>query len=134
MFRTNFINYAEQYQRMIISWTKRCFLNAFNEAAHPVERRRRFGEESIELLQACGMPIDELQAIVKYVYGRPPGEPGQEVGGVMVTLAQLCEIRGINYGAEAIKELERIDTPELIEKIRGKQVSKQLHGIGGTPL
>lgn len=48
------------------------------------ERNHRFLEEALELVQACGCTESEAAQLVAYVYGRPAGDPPQEVGGVMV--------------------------------------------------
>ncbi|MGZ4968070.1 MAG: hypothetical protein ACXV8O_01525 [Methylobacter sp.] len=86
------------------------------------ERSHRFLEESLELVQACGCTKSEALQLVDYVYGRPAGEPYQEVGGVMVTLAALCLAHGLNMHENGETELTRIWT--MVEKIRQKQAAK----------
>ena len=63
--------------------------------------------------------------MVEYVFGRSQGEPAQEVGGVMVTLASLCSASGINMDEAGDVELAR--NWNRIEAIRAKQQSKP-HG------
>ena len=55
------------------------------------ERCYRFLEEVIELVQSIhgGLSEEDCIRTVKYVYGRNPGVPQQEVGGVMVTLTAM---------------------------------------------
>jgi len=130
MVSVNLPAMVDGYQRLVRTWTEKCFGTPTLE---PIERGRRLLEEAIELAQSVNVPAEQARQLVDYVYGRPVGEPSQEVGGVMITLAILCNGLGINFGEEALRELTRIDTPELIRKIRDKQVSKNLHGIGGTP-
>lgn len=97
-------------------------------AGDKVERNHRFLEEALELVQAAGCTKDEALRLVAYVYGRPVGELGQEVGGVMVTLAALCLAQSLDMHAEGERELERIWTK--IETIRAKQAAKPK----GSPL
>src|SRR5579872_2306460 len=78
----------ETFQQHVEPWLLACFGEQI--AADTVERNHRFFEEAAELVQACGMPKHEAHQLVEYVYGRPVGEPNQEAGGVMVTLAALC--------------------------------------------
>ena len=86
------------------------------------ERNRRFIEEALELVQACGMPKDDAFALVEYVYSRPKGEKSQEVGGVMITLSALCSVQNINLIEAAETEYQRIWNN--IDKIRKKHNSK----------
>lgn len=53
------------------------------------------------------------------------GEPAQEVGGVMVTLAALCLANGLDMHAAGETELARIWTK--VEAIRAKQAAKPKH-------
>lgn len=92
------------------------------------ERNHRFLEEALELVQACGCPAEDAHQLVDYVYGRPVGEPTQEVGGVMVTLAALCLANGIDMAASGETELARIWTK--VDAIRAKQAAKPK----GSPL
>jgi hypothetical protein len=64
-------------------------------------------------------------ALVDYVFGRPPGQTDQEVGGVMVTLAGLCSAVGINMAEAGNCELDQ--NWDRIDVIRAKQQSKP-HG------
>lgn len=93
------------------------------------ERNHRFLEEALELVQACGATADEAHQLVDYVYGRPAGEPAQEVGGVMVTMAALCLAQGMDMHKAAEAELSRIWTK--VEQIRAKQAAKP--AIGPLP-
>ncbi|MFX5747833.1 hypothetical protein ABTE19_23195, partial [Acinetobacter baumannii] len=72
------------------------------------ERNHRFFEEATELVQSTGMTQSEAHQLVDYVYGRPVGEPVQEVGGVMVTLAALCLAAKMDMHAAGETELARI--------------------------
>lgn len=113
------------FQSRVLSWLIACF--GSQVAADRVERNHRFFEEAGELVQACGMTREEAQALVDYTWSRPIGEPAQEVGGVMVTLAALCLANGLNMHAAGDTELTRINVPETIAKIRAKQAAKPKH-------
>lgn len=102
-------------------WLDACFGPAV--AADRVERNHRFIEEALELVQACGCTREHAHQIVDYVYGRPTGDPFQEVGGVMVTLAALCLATGLDMDGAGAKELQRVWFQ--IEQIRAKQAAKK---------
>lgn len=116
------------FQYKVATWMQTCFGPAIS--ADKQERNDRFLEEALELVQAGGMPKESALALVDYTFGRPVGDLRQEVGGVMVTLAALCQAHGADMDVEGAIEIDRIDTPELIEKIRAKQKSKPR----GSPL
>lgn len=108
------------FQERVNSWAVNCF--GVETANNLQERNHRFLEESLELVQATGCTKEEAYMLVDYVYGRPVGEPFQEVGGVMVTLAVLCVAAGLDMQTNGETELSRVWT--MIEKIRAKQASR----------
>lgn len=110
------------FQFDVGDWMLRCFGREISE--DKVERADRFGEEALELLQSVGMDKERVLRLVNYVYDRPEGDPRQEVGGVMVTLAAFCRAHGINLEKAAMAELKRICQPAVMEKIRAKQKAK----------
>lgn len=114
------------YQRAVAKWMKECF--SPSTVSNPRERAFRFLEEALELFQALDCTKEEAQSLVEYVFSRPKGEPAQEVGGVSVTLAALCGPVGIDWEDAAIKELERINSPEVLEKIRAKRAARVVPG------
>jgi hypothetical protein len=111
---------AQSWQQRVQEWMLACFGETI--ATDRLERCDRFGEEAIELLQSLGYDRNRLDALVDYVYGREMGEPYQEVGGVMVTLAALCSAHGIDVDAARETELARVWTK--VEQIREKQKAK----------
>jgi hypothetical protein len=113
------------FQLRVAGWMKSCFGPAI--AVDRVERNHRFLEESLELVQSLGCTASEAHQLVDYVFGRPVGEPGQEVGGVTVTLAALCNAGGLSIRDEATREFARISVPEVMAKIRAKQAAKPSH-------
>ncbi|MFN4296783.1 MAG: hypothetical protein ACK4FB_08055 [Brevundimonas sp.] len=113
---------GQSFQSRVLPWLMECF--GAEIAADKVERCDRFIEEALELAQSLDWPIERAHALVEYVFNRPKGEPHQEVGGVMVTLAALCEAAGLDMQAGGDDELARIMRPEIVLKIRAKQAAK----------
>lgn len=103
-----------------VDWMHACFTN--HDCTNVQIRNWRFLEEALELVQALGCTEDEAIQLVRYTFGRPLGEPRQEVGGVMVTLAALCIATGINMMEAGRAELARVWT--CIDKIRAKHAAK----------
>ncbi len=112
------------FQERVKPWLLECF--GAEISGDRMERNHRFLEEALELVQACGCTEIEAHQLVVYVFGRPVGEPYQEVGGVMVTLAALCLAHGMDMHADGETELARIWTK--VEQIRAKQAAKPKHG------
>lgn len=119
------------FQSKVARWMRKAFSPAVINS--PVERNRRFLEEALELVQANGMTQSEAADVVFYAYSRDQGDINQEVGGVMVTLAALCNERAVGMQHCAWAEMARIDTPETIAKIRVKQQAKAMIGMGLAP-
>ena len=108
------------FQSRVQPWMMTCF--GAEISADKAERNHRFLEEALELAQALGCPKDDALALVEYVYSRDIGDPPQEVGGVMVTLAALCLANELDMHECGETELARIWTK--VEKIRAKQAAK----------
>jgi hypothetical protein len=116
-----------QFQSAVGRWVTTCF--GADQVVQARHRAYRYGEESNELLQAVGVTRDEAHQLVDYVYGRPVGEQPQEVGGVMLTLAALCNALGLDMahcGRSALDEAW-----VRIEAIRAKERLKP--AIGPLP-
>ena len=111
------------FQDRVWRWLHECF--GFKVANDLTERCDRALEEHLELLQSLGYDRERIPLLVDYVYSRQIGEPSQEVGGVMVTLAALCAVAEIDMEEAAFVELVRIETPSIMERIRAKQASKR---------
>ena len=99
-------NEMEVFQNRVGIWVRRCF--GIKVAKDRTQRNHRFCEEALELVQACGCSKEDVLSLIEYVYNRPIGEKGQEVGGVMITLAALCEAQEISMTEEGERELNRI--------------------------
>ncbi len=123
---------APSYQAQVAEWMMKCFGADITNSLE--ERCFRFFEEAGELCQALGMTERQARDLVTYTWSRDKGEPSQEVGGVMVTLAAMCHAAGLNMVADGETELARINTPETIDRIRRKHHSKTLRTEhGGLP-
>lgn len=114
------MNNEKDYQNRVNDWMQACFGKEIS--ADQLERGDRLLEEVLELLQSNGYPSNRVNALKNYVWNRPPGEPHQEVGGVMVTLAAYCNAHSLSMQQAAEDELERVWTK--VEKIRAKQAAK----------
>jgi hypothetical protein len=110
----------ESFQARVKAWLLECFGETI--AADKTERCHRFLEESLELVQSIGITASEAHQLVDYVFSRPTGDRQQECGGVMVTLAALCQAVDLDMTQAGETELTRVWTK--IEKIRAKQAGK----------
>lgn len=117
------------FQQDVAKWVKDCFGEEI--ANDTVERSFRFTEESLELVQSLGITRAQVLILVDYVFDRPKGEPQQEVGGVMVTLAALCNANGIQLKNAALTELLRCQSKT--DKIREKHFSKPANMLSPIP-
>ena len=113
---------GQTFQAGVSEWMGQCFLPSLY--SNMTERGDRLLEEVLELLQAHGYGQGRIATLVDYVFGRPVGEPAQEVGGVMVTLAGYCWVADLDMHAAGDAELRRIKQPEVMDKIRRKQEAK----------
>lgn len=112
---------GRSFQERVDRWMDACFGEPIKSDL--LERADRFIEEALELAQTMpGFTTDRAHALVEYVFSRPVGERHQEVGGVKVTLAALCNPVGIDVDAAAEDELARVWTK--VDVIRAKQAAK----------
>ncbi len=113
------------FQDRVQPWMQACF--GAEISADRIERNHRFLEEALELVQSNGCTVSEAHQLVDYVFGRAVGEPAQEAGGVMVTLAALCLASGLDMHKAGEVELARISVPETMARVRAKQAAKPKH-------
>jgi hypothetical protein len=113
---------TDSFQHRVSEWMGGCFLPSLY--SNMTERGDRLLEEVLELLQSKNYDRRRIATLVDYVWSRPVGEPVQEVGGVMVTLAGFCWIAGLDMHVAGESELARINLPEVMDKIRRKQEAK----------
>lgn len=110
------------FQEKIAEWIAAAF---GPEAKGKVgERSHRFLEEALELYQSVGCTKSDALKLVEYVYDRPAGDIGQEIGGVVLTLFSLGDSAGEDVDACALFELARVWTK--IDQIRAKNAAKPL--------
>ena len=95
----------DERQAAVLDWVRTTFGPATLTGS---ERAMRVLEEALELFQAEGLDLDKALAIARHVYGRPLGDPAQEVGGLGVTLLAYCGAKGISADGEEARELERV--------------------------
>lgn len=113
----------EHFQLMIHAW---CIMTFGPDVTNDVrERCQRFLEEALELTQSLGLDRAQAHKLVDYVYDRPTGEPFQEMGGTLITLAALAAGAHLNMAAAGAAERERIFRPDVQEVIQRKQAAKR---------
>lgn len=113
------------YQARIENWVIDCFGTEI--ASNIPERVLRFIEEAAELAQSLGVTREQIYRVITYTFARPPGNPDQEVGGTMVTLAALCAAAKIDMNVAAETEYKRVLVN--VDQIREKQEFKRLQNI-----
>lgn len=112
----------QRFQRRVGTWVQACFGAKVSQDIQ--QRGDRLLEETLELLQATGYDTARVPVLTQYVFSRPIGEPRQEMGGVMVTLAAFGNAAGLDMFGAGLEELERVEQPEVMEKCRSKQASR----------
>lgn len=103
----------DQRQHMIADWAIAAFGTA--EATGIPQRGLRLLEEAIEAFQACGGDEAIAHKLVTYVFGRPPGQIDQELGGVAVTMLALAAAAGLSADEEECREVHRVLSKPLRE-------------------
>lgn len=106
----------------ILDWCIKCF--GAEIAMNKSIRNFRFLEEALELVQSLGLRKEQAHQLVEYVFSRPVGVPHQEMGGTVVTLYALANANDLDVATAGWEELERINMPQVVEKIRAKQKKK----------
>lgn len=114
-------------QSRVMAWMEEVFPERITQNRE--ERGLRFLEEAIELAQSVGVTRERAERLVEYVYDRPVGHTGNEIGGVMITLAALSGVTKYHLGLEAENELNRISRPEVKVKIQERQTEKARDGV-----
>jgi hypothetical protein len=120
------VSYRDARQVRVAQWCRDAF--GVEHASSVPQRGLRLAEEAIEAAQACGVPVDKIHFLVDYVYGRPVGEVGQELGGVGVTLLALANAAGFSADLEEYKEVSRVLAKPL-EGFRKRNEEKNAAGL-----
>lgn len=87
-------------------------------------RAARFLEEAAEAAQAAGLHREDAALVLEQVYQREPGHLPQELGGSMTTLCALAVVAGLDLEEASLREMARVETPEIIDKVRRRQAGK----------
>lgn len=119
----------DRRQDRMEAWVAACF---GPEALHPYERAERVLEEALELAQCEGVDPPRIHAIAHAVYAKPPGTPGQEIGGVATCLLAYAQSRGISADTAELRELTRI-TKLPPEHFRARHAAKFASGLAIQP-
>lgn len=93
-------------QKGVSDWA----IDAFGpeEALSVPHRGLRMLEEADEGAQAAGVTLEMAHKMVDYVWSRPVGNLGQELGGIGVTVLALAQAAGYDADAEEVREVERV--------------------------
>lgn len=89
-------------ERVTLQWMKLAF--GTKQLTSIEHRGLRFGEEAIEAMQACGIAEDKVIELVRFIYKRPKGNLGQEIGGSWVTLLGLAYAHCDYYNPSKVNE------------------------------
>lgn len=116
------------FQLAVREWMVACF--GADDTDGVEIRAWRFLEEANELGQAAGVTREDAHRLVDYVYGRPVGEPLQEVGGVGITLMGLCSALNVSASEAFLFELGRVwlKLPQIRAKNAAKKADSALPG------
>lgn len=114
-------------QTRVVAWATAAF--GPHDASMLAVRGLRLAEEAIEAAQACAVSVEQIHRLVDYVYGRPVGEIGQELGGVGVTLLALAESAGMSAEQEEVREIRRVLAKPL-DLFHQRNLAKNEAGLG----
>lgn len=103
----------DQRQEMLASWAELAF--GRDEATSVPQRGLRLLEEAIEAFQAAGGDEAIAHKLVAFVFARPAGTVGQELGGVAVTTLLLAAAAGVSADDEEAREIHRVLSKPLKE-------------------
>lgn len=96
----------DRRQETIAIWAAKAFGQI--EATSLPQRGLRLLEEAVEAFQACGGAEAKAHELVTFVFARPPGGIGQELGGVAVTTLALAAAAGLSADEEESREIYRV--------------------------
>jgi NTP pyrophosphatase (non-canonical NTP hydrolase) len=92
--------------KVAMDWATRCFGN--NHFVNRPLLALRLAEEVVELAQAFLIPKEKMIELVEIVYGRPPGDPRQELGDVALSVSVLAASYGKDIESFLEDELRRV--------------------------
>lgn len=109
----------DERQAVVADWCARAF--GIEHATRLPQRGVRLLEEAVEAYQAAGGDKTMAHLLVDYVFERPLGDLGQELGGVAVTLLALAAAAGMSADLEEVREIERVLAKPLDEFAKRNQ-------------
>lgn len=119
----------EERQERVGAWARQAF--GLEEATSVVHRGLRMLEEAIEAAQAAGVDRAQAHKLLDFVYDRPVGELGQELGGIGITVLALAEAAGLDADGCEQREFDRIMAlPQ--DHFRQRNARKNAAGFSGT--
>jgi NTP pyrophosphatase (non-canonical NTP hydrolase) len=120
---------------MLASWAELAF--GRDEATSVPQRGLRLLEEAIEAFQAAGGDEAIAHKLVEFVFSRPAGSVGQELGGVAVTTLLLAAAAGVSADDEEAREIHRVlskPLKEFTERNANKNAAGFLQLVAGKVL
>jgi NTP pyrophosphatase (non-canonical NTP hydrolase) len=96
----------DERQGKLVSWAEQAF--GREQSTSIPQRGLRLLEEAIEAFQASGGDEAMAHKLVTFVFARPPGTVGQELGGVAVTVLLLAAAAGLSADEEECREMHRV--------------------------
>lgn len=93
-------------QTIVAEWCERCF--GAGHASSLPQRGIRLLEEAVEAYQSAGGDRDSAHRLIDFIFERPSGQLGQELGGVAVTLLALAAAAGLSADEEEVREITRV--------------------------
>lgn len=96
----------DERQAKLVSWAEQAF--GREQSTSLPQRGLRLLEEAIEAFQASGGDEEMAHKLVTFVFARPPGTVGQELGGVAVTVLLLAAAAGLSADEEECREIHRV--------------------------
>src|SRR5215471_6065006 len=113
-------------QQMLVGWAELAF--GCTEASSVTQRSLRLLEEAIEAFQAAGGDEAIAHKLIAFVFARPAGTIGQELGGVAVTTLLLAAAAGLSADDEECREIRRVLSKPLKE-FTDRNASKNAAGF-----
>ena len=120
----------DERQAKLVSWAEQAF--GREQSTSVPQRGLRLLEEAIEAFQASGGDEAIALKLVSFVFARPPGTVGQELGGVAVTLLLLAAAAGLSADEEECREIHRVLSKPLRE-FTERNANKNAAGFLVTP-
>lgn len=96
----------KRLQLLAYSWAVRCF--GINHVSNRKVRVIRLLEEVAEAAQSIDVDRETINQVLDIVYSRPKGEFSQEMGGIAMTFAVLCETSNYQIPDLLMVEFNRV--------------------------